>query len=316
MVEIFKKDVEEGLSSSPKRLSSKYFYDEIGDDLFVQIMNLPEYYLTNSEYEIFQTQGLGLIQSFGFSTENYFELVELGAGDGSKTMELLKILLDLEYNFSYLPIDISQNALNGLEEKLTSQLPDLDIKPRQGDYFRVLRKINASHHPKVVLFLGSNIGNMTDEQANEFIRHLSENLEENDKLVLGVDLIKSRNIVFPAYNDKTGVTREFNFNLLRRINKELGGNFVVENYEHAPEYFEEEGIARSYLISKTDQTVTIEALNKSFSFAKGEKMLLEVSRKYNDNIIQQIVENTGFVISKKFVDRKNYFADYVLEKIQ
>ncbi|MCH2235510.1 MAG: L-histidine N(alpha)-methyltransferase [Crocinitomicaceae bacterium] len=314
MNEQFKNDVLEGLSSNPKFLSSKYFYDKIGDDLFVQIMNMPEYYLTNSEFEIFSKKTDELINSFGIEDNEKFELIELGAGDGTKTKELLKALVHKGADFSYLPVDISQNALNLLNADLQEEIPSLKVKVRQGDYFEVLSKFKAVDVKKVVLFLGSNIGNLKDEKSAEFLYQLGGNLNKGDILVLGVDLIKSVDIIGPAYNDAQGITAKFNINLLHRMNAELGANFDLGEFKHAPHYDEEEGIAKSYIESLSDQEVEISALDKSFIFKEGEKIHMEISRKYNDEIISKILRDTDFKVISKILDSREYFADYILRK--
>lgn len=314
MNNIFKKDINQGLTSDPKTLPSKYFYDKKGDTLFVEIMNLPEYYLTRSELDIFKNKTDQLIDAFDLKTDSYFELIELGAGDGLKTKELLKVLHTQNYNFDYLPIDISSNALSQLEESLHSEIPNLSVKTQQGDYFEVLDSLKKSKQPKVILFLGSNIGNMTDEQSAEFIYKLGANLNSGDKLLLGVDLIKSKEIVLPAYNDSKGVTAAFNLNLLDRINEELEANFNLNKFKHQQEYDEREGIAKSFIVSTENQTVEIKALADSFNFTKGEKIHTEISRKYNDEIIHQIIANSEFELNTKIMDSKAYFADYIFTR--
>lgn len=311
----FRKDVEKGLGSSPKTLPSKYFYDKKGDALFVRIMDLPEYYLTRAEHEIFREQSEQLIQALEITPYQHFELIELGPGDGTKTKELLKVLSQRDYEFDYLPIDISQNALDQLEKNLSEELPGVSVNKKQGDYFTMLASLRESHHPKVLFFLGSNIGNMTDLQAAEFIYKLGSNLQPGDKLFLGVDLIKPVEIVLPAYNDPAGLTRAFNLNLLSRINSELGGNFDINRFSHQPEYTLENGVAISYLVSTAEQTVTLNGSAKTFSFSQGEKILTEISRKYDDEIINKIIRNADFQIVHKLTDRKGYFADYVLKRI-
>ena len=314
MTEQFKQDVDHGLSSDPKTLPSKYFYDEIGDDLFVQIMNMPEYYLTRAEMEIFKTKTHEIIAGLQLSKQKHFELIELGAGDGTKTVELLKVLMSEGYDFDYLPVDISRHALDGLEKSLKQALPYLNVKPQQGDYFDILSSLKANQSAKVILFLGSNIGNMNDKQAAGFIYRLGSNLLPEDKLFLGVDLIKSRDIVLPAYNDLAGITSAFNVNLLHRINKELGGDFDLDCFVHAPEYEEVEGIAKSYLKSTKAQTVSIAALNKSFEFESGEKIHTEISRKYNDEVLKEVIGGTDFIILDRLTDANGYFADYILKR--
>ena len=315
MIKQFKKDVKEGLSDFPKSLPSKYFYDKRGDELFVEIMNMPEYYLTRAEYEIFKEQGQKIIQALELNPNQYFELIELGPGDGSKTKELLKILCKANYNFDYFPIDISHNALNQLEKELCKELPEISIKKKQGDYFTMLESLRESHNPKVIFFLGSNIGNMSDEQASKFIYKLGSNLGPNDKLFIGVDLIKSDKIVMPAYDDTNGITKAFNLNLLSRINNELDGNFNTNRFSHQAKYNEESGIAYSYLVSTMQQTVTLNGSGEMYHFAKGEKIHTEISRKYSDEIINSIIKDTDFIITQKLTDSKGYFADYVLKRI-
>jgi len=314
MTDNFLTDVNDGLSKSSKTLPSKYFYDEIGDKIFIEIMNMPEYYLTKAELSIFKNQTQKIIDSLELKPNQFFELIELGAGDGTKTKELLKELLNQNFDFSYLPIDISQDSLNHLEKKMKLELPKLTISTKQGDYFGVLGGLNNSNFPKVILLLGSNIGNMSDENATIFTSQLSSSLQKNDKVLLGVDLIKVKEIVLPAYSDKNGVTKRFNLNLLSRINKELEADFNLVNFDHLAIYNEAEGIARSFLVSKAAQKVTIKKLGKSFSFEKGEKIHTETSRKYNDEILSKILVNSNFKIADKLTDSKNYFADYILIK--
>lgn len=307
-------DVDEGLSQLNKTLPSKYFYDQKGDELFMQIMALPEYYLTRAEHEIFTEQTQALIDALGVHPDQYFELIELGAGDGSKTKHLLKALLDQGYQFDYLPIDISGYVLELLASNLLAELPTLSLKAQQGDYFEILRNLKQSRVPKVMLFLGSNIGNMTDAEAADFIYDLGGNLAAGDKMLLGADLIKSTDIVLPAYDDAQGVTKAFNMNLLHRINNELGADFAIEQFDHVAEYTEAEGIAKSFIVSQLAQQVHIAAVNKTYHFAAGEKIHVEVSRKYSQQVLESILETTDFTISCLLTDSKGYFADFVLHR--
>lgn len=314
MIEQFAKNVDAGLSKTEKTLPSKYFYDKNGDELFVEIMKMPEYYLTRCEMEIFTTQTDELIASFQAHKNDYFELIELGAGDGSKTRTLLEALSKKGYQFDYLPVDISQNALEQLQQSLQRHLPQVSVVPKHGDYFDMLGSVKDSHHPKIVLFLGSNIGNMTDPEASEFLYQLGANLSEGDKLLLGTDLIKPADVVLPAYNDNSGITSSFNINLLHRMNTELGATFDPDGFVHAPEYNENEGIAKSYLLSNKAQSVEIAATGKTYNFKAGEKIHTEISRKYDDQVLAKILAKTDFSISAKFTDKKNYFADYLLNR--
>lgn len=314
MTEQFKSDVGEGLSAQYKSIPSKYFYDKNGDALFVKIMHLPEYYLTRAELDIFENQTKGIIKALKLVPKTYFELIELGSGDGLKTKKLLKVLDREGFQFDYFPIDISQNALDKLEADLKKELPTVSVQKRQGDYFEVLASLKAIKKPKVILFLGSNIGNMPDEMASQFIYDLGANLHPGDQLLLGVDLIKPASIVLPAYNDSKGVTAAFNYNLLTRINNELGANFNLQNFKHLAEYSQEEGVAKSFLVSQTEQTVYIKMLEKSFNFKRHERIETEVSRKYNDEIINKVIANTDFKVSGKLNDFQNYFSVYILER--
>ncbi|MDN3667426.1 L-histidine N(alpha)-methyltransferase [Algibacter miyuki] len=314
MIENFKNEVNKGLESNPKTLPSKYFYDKKGDALFVEIMNLPEYYLTRCELDIFQNKTQELVDAFGVKPNTYFELIELGAGDGTKTKELLKLLDSENYSFDYFPIDISSNALGLLEQDLNKELPNVSVQTKQGDYFEILATLKDSKKPKIVLFLGSNIGNMTDDLAAKFIYNLGANLQAGDKLLLGVDLIKANEIVRPAYNDSKGITAKFNLNLLDRINNELDGDFNLNHFKHQPEYDKNEGIAKSFIESTIDQTVEIKAIGKTYKLAEGEKIHTEISRKYNDKLVEKIIANTDFNLEAKIQDNKGYFADYILTR--
>lgn len=309
-LEVFAQEVKDGLSAPKKRLSSKWFYDEIGDKLFVDIMNMPEYYLTDAEFEILSGQTTDIIHSFDMYSK-HFDLFELGAGDGTKTMELLKALR--RSDFTYRPIDISVHAIQELKKRIAKKLPEVAVEGAQGEYFDVLSTLNTTN-PKVILFMGSNIGNLMDERANAFLKRLASVMNKGDKLLLGVDLKKSSSIVLPAYNDAQGITARFNLNLLHRINRELGGDFEVSNFAHKPMYDEEKGWAMSFLESSVDQKVSIEHLGLTVSFKKGELVFMEVSRKYDDETIARIVENTELDFIQKFYDSKKYFCDILFEK--
>lgn len=307
-------DIDAGLSQPNKTLPSKYFYDQTGDELFIKIMALPEYYLTRAEHEIFTQQTQGLIDALGVSLDTHFELIELGAGDGSKTKHLLSALLRQGYQFDYLPIDISGHVLELLADTLMTELPDLTLRAQQGDYFEILKDLKQSAAPKVMLFLGSNIGNMTDAQSAAFIYELGSNLTKGDQLLLGADLIKSADIVLPAYDDAQGVTKAFNMNLLARMNSELGANFEITQFDHLAEYTEAEGIAKSFIVSQVDQNVFVPLTGKTYTFTAGEKIHVEVSRKYNQAVLESILAKTDFTISHILTDSQGYFADFVLHR--
>lgn len=300
-----------GLYSEPKTIPSRYFYDAKGDELFQQIMELPEYYLTRAEFEIVSKQSAAIVAATGFSKEKHFDLIELGAGDGSKTRELLKYLLNTGFDFTYKPIDISPNVLEVLSENL-SDLEGLKTEGIAGDYFVVLKGLNTSSVPKITLFLGSNLGNYEDHQAKDFLKKIADSMNKNDALLLGLDIIKDPSRILNAYNDATGVTKAFNMNLLTRINRELEADFDLNAFDHRPE-FDPEGKAISFIVSLKDQNVHIGATGDVIRFQKDEKIRTEVSRKYNQEILDSMLPD-NMIIEAIFRDSKQDFADYLVLK--
>jgi len=305
----FAEDVREGLSFEPKYLLSKYFYDVKGDDLFQQIMGLDAYYLTNSELEIFNDQKDKILSYFSKDNE-VFDLIEFGSGDGYKTKILLEHFNKNKVEFNYLPVDISCSVLNTLTENLKKNLPDLNIHPICDDYFHALEELNkVDFNKKVILFLGSNIGNFRGDDAIPFLKHLHADMRENDQLFVGFDLKKDPQVILDAYNDTKGITSEFNYNLLDRINRELGGNFDRNKFSHYPTYNPITGETKSYLVSLDNQTIFVEGLGQSFSFEKWEPIFMEISQKYNLHDIEHLANHSGFKVEKNFFDTKKYFAD-------
>ena len=304
----FAKDIDGGLSSTPKTLPSRYFYDAIGDKLFQQIMRMPEYYLTDCEFEIFEQQRSDIINTI--YTGRKFNLVELGAGDGLKTKLLLEYLVKNEIDFEYFPVDISANILEQLESDLRTRWPSLKVTTLNYEYFEALEQLNKiEDSPKVILFLGSNIGNFTPNRAQRFFSRLEELISPQDFLLSGIDLKKNPRTILKAYDDAQGITRNFNLNLLTRINRELGANFILDQFEHYATYNPENGEARSYLMSTCAQEVYIDVLEKSFSFVQAEPIHTEISRKYNPEEIKFLANETGFKVVKNFTDSREYFTD-------
>ena len=306
----FAEDVLRGLSSTPKSLSSKYFYDDEGTRLFQEIMKLPEYYLTGCEHEIFSTQTDAIFRSFA-NGDNAFDLIELGAGDGTKTAVLVDHFLKQNADISYSPIDISQEALDALSAKFSAEFPTFKIETRTGDYFRILESLkNGSGRRKILLFLGSNIGNFSREQALEFFRHLRDVMNEPDDLLfIGFDLQKDPHVIVQAYDDAAGVTAAFNLNLLKRINRELGANFDLDKFTHYANYRPIDASARSFLISREKQSVRIEAIDRTFEFEQWEAVFMEISQKYNLRMIEDLAAESGFEIKQNFFDSRNYYCD-------
>ncbi len=305
----FLKEVLLDLGGKPKRLNSKYFYDEAGDKLFQQIMNCAEYYPTNCELEIFKEQTVELAQVLknGF---NDFDLIEMGAGDATKSSYLLKELVKQKVTFTYMPIDISTTMIEHLENTLEDKIKGLKVQGLNGEYFEMLRHANQiSKKKKVILFLGGNIGNFEIKEANIFCKQLKSYLQPGDLVLMGFDLKKHPRIIRAAYNDKEGFTKEFNLNLLRRINRELGADFVIEQFEHYPSYDPATGECRSYLISLKDQVVHIDG--RKIYFEKNEFIAMEISQKYSIEETNQMASRTGFIPIKHFLDSKHWFLDVV-----
>ena len=303
-------DVFTGLQARNKYLSSKYFYDATGDELFQQIMHLDEYYLTRKELEIFNTHKQGILSAMDDGKP--FRIIELGAGDGLKTKVLLSYFIEQGVDFTYTPVDISGNVLEILEENLKQDIPELKIESFEGDYFDALAEISERPEKDIVFFLGSTIGNFSQEEAERFLTKLQEFLKAGDQLFLGVDLKKDPSIILNAYNDSQGVTREFNLNLLDRINSELGANFDRDQFQHYPYYNPHTGECRSYLISKIEQEVTIG--DDTFHFREWEAIFMEISKKYDQPQLKSLASVSGFEPIDSFLDKDRWFADVLWEK--
>ncbi len=305
----FYQDILAGLTTYPKKLQSKYFYDAAGDKLFQEIMKAPEYYLTNCELEIFseQTAALAQLLTDRFSS---FDLIELGAGDATKSVFLLQHLLEAKVDFTYLPIDISSNVIEQLEQNLPAKLPGLQMKGLNGDYFDMLKEAyQLSARPKVVLFMGSNIGNMPVKEAQDFCIRLRRELSADDLVIIGFDLKKNPKKILAAYNDSEGITKNFNLNLLKRINRELEADFNLDQFDHYPTYNPETGTCKSYLISLAKQTVQLGT--QSISFGENEYIDMEVSQKYNLQETDNMAMQSGFKPVQHFFDGKKWFVDAV-----
>ncbi len=311
----FGEEVQKGLSSEPKYLSSKYFYNEKGDELFQEIMKMPEYYLTRSEYEVFTMHKETILNLFGKDGKP-FQLIEFGAGDGLKTKVLLKHFLKRNASFKYHPIDISQNVLEELSADLGQNFPTLEVEPLNNEYFKALDTLdNTGEIRKAILFLGSNIGNFQYDQAVSFLSQLAEKLSTEDYLMVGFDLKKDPEAILNAYNDPHGITRAFNMNLLQRINDELGGNFNITNFKHWPIYDPLTGATKSYLVSTKEQQVCIESLQQSFTFKAWEAIDMEISQKYDLETIEALGADAGFKVVKQLYDCKHYFVNTIFRRL-
>lgn len=311
----FARDVRKGLTDFPKHLPSRYIYDKKGDLLFQRIMQMPEYYLTDCETEIFTSHKAAMARRLG-QCGSGFNLIELGAGDGSKTKILLGEMLRQGLQFRYQPVDISENALRGLSGRLRKEFPGLSVVPRAGTYFEMLRKIDLEGEgPKAILFLGSNIGNLLHPQARKFLLTLSETMGPDDQLLIGFDQKKEPGTILRAYNDATGITEAFNKNLLHRINREFGADFRPDRFMHWETYDPESGTARSYLLAREAMEVTIPALDLQVSFKTWETIHTEISQKYDDDVVEWLARESGLQILERFSDAHDYYKDYLFSKV-
>lgn len=310
----FANEIKKGLTDFPKHLSSKFIYDENGDKIFQEIMDMPSYYLTNCEYETLQRNRRQIVELFA-KNSNSINLIELGAGDGKKTKLLLEELYNCNTNFKYTPIDISQNALDLLHSSLIKEYPNIEVDPFQGTYIESLKRIgNTGDEKNIILFLGSNIGNLLHEQAILFLQELEKTMKDEDMIFLGCDQKKDPQTILDAYNDPEGITEAFNKNILARINTELEGNFDLDKFKHWEVYDPQTGTAKSYLVSLEPQDVAIKMLDLELSFAQWETIHTEISQKYDDLTINELADKAGLKIAMAYADDKNYFKNYILVK--
>jgi len=241
-----------------------------------------------------------------------FNLVELGAGDGRKTSLLINHFLRNGFRFQYVPIDISESAMKTLTDFLNKSFPELETTGIVAEYFNGLKWLNnITGSRNLVLFLGSNLGNFNKPQSRVFLRNLWNTLNDGDYLLTGFDLKKDIDLMLKAYNDSQGITREFNLNLLRRINTELKGDFDIEKFRHYSGYDVFTGAMESYLVSLENQTVFIKDIGQSFAFQEWEPIHTEYSYKYLESDIRELAEATGFVIEKQLYDSRMWFVDSV-----
>jgi L-histidine N-alpha-methyltransferase len=311
---MFAQDVLAGLQAEPKKLSSKYFYDEKGSQLFQEIMALSEYYLTDCEFQLLDQWKEEMLEAFA-SDGQEFHLLELGAGDGSKTKLLLEHFSQAKSNFEYWPIDISKSALDGLFDDLQESLPNLICRPLHGSYEAALAQLpEKGEARRVLLFMGSNIGNFDTKGGIDFLQKLSQQMRSGDLLLLGADLKKAPRQILAAYDDAAGVTAAFNLNLLTRINRELDADFDLQQFEFFPYYDPISGELKSHLLSKIEQTVALKALDQTIEFKAWEPIHTEVSRKYDLEELVDMGEAAGLQAERYWLDEKGWFVNYLFEK--
>ncbi len=298
---IFRDEVLAGLSKSPRRLPCKFFYDEQGAQLFRQICELPEYYVTRTEIKILRLHGAEIAAALG----PQIELIGLGTGAGTKTKILLE---ELERPAVYVPIDISTEQLEKSSERFQKMFPDLQILPIAADYLEPFelplpRQLSSR---SVIYFPGSTVGNFEPDDATEFLSRLVELAGEGGGLLIGVDLQKDRRVIETAYNDSAGVTAKFNKNLLARINRELGADFDLAHWQHYAIYNPADGRIEIYLISEIDQIVRIG--EHAFQFRAGEKILTEYSYKHTIGGFIMLARQAGFEFEQIWTDDERWFG--------
>ena len=297
-------EVREGLSATPKGLPSKLFYDEIGSALFEQITELPEYYLTRTERSILESFAGEILQQAGPS----LTLIELGAGTASKTCILIEELLRRQSRALFYPIDVSSSALNEAVRQLGCQFPDLRVNPIVADYTGGVPTLGRISGRKLVLYIGSSIGNFEPPAAIGILRRIRRTLRPGDALLLGADIAKSPKILLPAYDDAQGVTAAFNKNILARLNRELEADFRLAAFRHVALWNRRHSRMEIYLESMMAQTAFVAALAMDLSFERGERIHTENSYKYTDDMIDSILRESGFTREHSWRDRKKWFG--------
>jgi L-histidine N-alpha-methyltransferase len=301
--------VRKGLTADRKRFLPKYFYDELGSQLFEAICLLPEYYLTRAENEILKRYAGEIVAS----VEGQITLVEMGSGSASKTRLVIEALLQRQPQLLFMPVDISASAIESSSRILLQSYPRLRIEAYAADYFAGLAELGKKPRKRTLaLFLGSNISNFDPDEALRFLRALRSVLHSGDALLLGADLKKDPAVLEAAYNDALGVTSAFNLNVLARINRELGGTFDLRAFKHRALYNDALGRIEIYIESLFKQRVRIEKLDLEVEFEPGELIHTENSYKYDRAGIARLANETGFECSHTWLDSEERFSSNLL----
>lgn len=294
----FAADVLAGLRSNPMHLPCKYLYDDIGSQLFDQICNLPEYYPTRTEESILHQHGKAIAAVLGRD----FALVEFGSGSSRKT----RLLLQQVAAASYLPIDISGRQLAKSAARIAACYPALRVHPVCADYTQPLQLPPQADGRRVVYFSGSTIGNFHPEQAIAFLGSMRRLCENDGDILIGVDLRKDADVLWHAYNDAAGITAQFNLNLLRRINRQLGANFNVDQFAHYAPYNAAEGRVEMHLVSRIDQTAWMG--DEPIHFRSAQTIRTECSYKYTLEGFAQLAGKANLVVRHVWTDPKQWFS--------
>ena len=297
-------EVVQGLASPRKTLPCKLFYDDRGSALFEEITRLPEYYPTRTELEILQDRSREIAQAVGPPVS----VVELGAGTATKTGTLLGAFVRRQIRLKYFPVDISSAALGDAKARIKSECPTAIVKPVIADFaggFNFLANIPGR---KLVLYLGSSIGNFDWNAATAMLGKVREQLCLGDALLLGSDMVKSAEILVPAYDDAQGVTAQFNKNILMRLNREFDADFDLSSFRHIAEWHSSRSRMEIYLESAREQTVTLKMLGLTAKFAAGERIHTENSYKYTTRMVDEMLCVSGFKLEKTWFDRRKWFG--------
>jgi L-histidine Nalpha-methyltransferase len=298
------RDVRRGLSSEPKELSPKYFYDERGSQLFEQITELPEYYPTRAERGILTERSAEILAAAGRPQT----LVELGSGSAAKTRHLLSAMRDADCLRTYVPVDISEEITHETARVLVEEYPGLAVRGLVCDFEYHLERIPDGNGPRLIAFLGGTVGNLYPDQRRDFLTRIAALLDPGDRLLLGTDLVKDTVRLEAAYNDSAGVTAEFNKNVLEVLNRELAADFDLDAFTHVARYDPEEEWMDIRLRSEVEQAVTLEDLELEVSFAAGEEMRTEISAKFTPERLEAVYGEAGLELSGWFTDRAGDYA--------
>jgi L-histidine N-alpha-methyltransferase len=306
----FETDIIKGLTSHPKSIPAKYFYDHNGSLLFEDICKTEDYYPTRTEEKILRDN----IDNIFYETKNIQSIVELGSGTSVKTKIILKHFSDNKGTFDYFPIDVS-DILESTVEKLKTEFPEISITGIMSEYEEGIEKINElNDKPKLIIFLGSSIGNFTPEEATNLLKVITTNMTADDFFLIGFDLIKNRDILHKAYNDSDCVTEAFNLNLLKRINRELDADFNLDNFTHHAFFNEKESRIEMHLVSKNLQYVKFPKQDLEIFFDEGESIHTENSYKFSDETILNITASAGLKNLMVWKDENNYFSLWLFKK--
>lgn len=298
------REVRLGLSTDPKELAPKYFYDERGWQLFERITELPEYYPTRAERAILADRSAEILAAAGEPGT----LVELGSGSAAKTRHLLSAMRDAGCLDTYVPVDISEEITHETAECLVEEYPGLAIRGLVCDFEHDLERIPDGGGGRLVAFLGGTIGNLYPDARREFLARLAALLGPEDRILLGTDLVKEPARLEAAYNDSSGVTAEFNKNVLRVLNRKLGGDFDPDAFEHVARYDAGEARMDIRLRSLADQTVRLDGLELEIEFAAGEEMRTEISSKFTRERLEAVYEEAGLTLAGWFTDQAEDYA--------